>query len=52
MPVYDAANGLVRLENDSLGKIMPEADETREVLAGLVERVNFHNEQNGYCVCA
>ena len=22
----------------------------REVLAGLVERVTFHNEQNGFCV--
>ncbi len=21
-----------------------------EVLAGLVERVTFHNEQNGFCV--
>ena len=29
---------------------MPEADETREVLAGLVERVTFHNEENGFCV--
>ncbi len=22
----------------------------REVLAGLIERVTFHNEQNGFCV--
>jgi hypothetical protein len=22
----------------------------REVLAGLVERVTFHNEENGFCV--
>jgi exodeoxyribonuclease V alpha subunit len=42
-PVYDAGEG-------SLGEIMPEADETREVLAGLVERVTFHNEESGFCV--
>src|SRR5262249_57297482 len=24
--------------------------ERREVLAGLVERVTFHNEENGFCV--
>ena len=29
---------------------MPETVETREVLAGLVERVTFHNEENGFCV--
>src|SRR5271167_4028107 len=29
---------------------MPEIGETREVLAGLVERVTFHNEENGFCV--
>ena len=29
---------------------MPEIAETREVLAGLVERVTFHNEENGFCV--
>jgi hypothetical protein len=23
---------------------------TQEVLAGLVERVNFHNDDNGFCV--
>jgi hypothetical protein len=23
-----------------------------EVLAGLVERVTFHNEENGFCVLA
>ena len=23
---------------------------TREVLAGLVERVTFHNAENGFCV--
>ena len=26
------------------------APETRETLAGLVERVTFHNEKNGFCV--
>ena len=26
------------------------APETRETLAGLVERVTFHNEENGFCV--
>ena len=29
---------------------MPEIDEPREVLAGLVERVTFHNEENGFRV--
>jgi exodeoxyribonuclease V alpha subunit len=29
---------------------MPEIGESREVLAGLVERVTFHNEENGFCV--
>ena len=28
---------------------MTEAD-NREVLAGLVERVTFHNDDNGFCV--
>ena len=32
------------------GEIMPKIDEQREVLAGLVERVTFHNEENGFCV--
>jgi exodeoxyribonuclease V alpha subunit len=32
------------------GEIMPENNEAREVLAGLVERVTFHNEENGFCV--
>ena len=26
------------------------ASPTQEVLAGLVERVTFHNEENGFCV--
>src|ERR1700684_3111648 len=30
-------------------KSMPESS-TREVLAGLVERVTFHNAENGFCV--
>ena len=29
---------------------LPVNDEQREVLAGLVERVTFHNEENGFCV--
>jgi hypothetical protein len=28
----------------------PEAPSTQEALAGLVERVTFHNEENGFCV--
>src|SRR5579884_2204612 len=28
----------------------PSAEPPREVLAGLVERVTFHNEENGFCV--
>ena len=28
---------------------MPVTDE-KQVLAGLVERVTFHNEENGFCV--
>ena len=28
----------------------PTADSTTEVLAGLVERVTFHNSENGFCV--
>jgi hypothetical protein len=27
----------------------PRASEPTEVLAGLVERVTFHNEENGFC---
>src|ERR1700737_4711930 len=30
-------------------KLQPESA-TREVLAGLVERVTFHNTENGFCV--
>jgi exodeoxyribonuclease V alpha subunit len=29
---------------------MTEAINNREILAGLVERVTFHNEENGFCV--
>jgi exodeoxyribonuclease V alpha subunit len=29
---------------------MPANDEQSEVLSGLVERVTFHNEENGFCV--
>src|SRR5487761_1801620 len=29
---------------------LPSAEPAREVLAGLVERVTFHNEENGFCV--
>ena len=28
----------------------PQANSTTEVLAGLVERVTFHNSENGFCV--
>ena len=28
----------------------PEAPSTQEALAGLVERVTLHNEENGFCV--
>jgi exodeoxyribonuclease V alpha subunit len=28
----------------------PPAESTTEVLAGLVERVTFHNFENGFCV--
>ena len=28
---------------------LPESS-TREVLAGLVERVTYHNSENGFCV--
>jgi exodeoxyribonuclease V alpha subunit len=28
----------------------PPAESTTEVLAGLVERVTFHNSENGFCV--
>ena len=28
----------------------PQSDSTTEVLAGLVERVTFHNAENGFCV--
>ncbi len=30
-------------------KATPESS-TQEVLAGLVERVTFHNDENGFCV--
>jgi exodeoxyribonuclease V alpha subunit len=30
-------------------KLQPEPS-TQEVLAGLVERVTFHNDENGFCV--
>jgi exodeoxyribonuclease V alpha subunit len=29
---------------------LPSAEPARAVLAGLVERVTFHNEENGLCV--
>ena len=28
----------------------PEPDPDREALAGLVERVTFHNPENGFCI--
>ena len=36
-------------EHSILMKPQPEPP-TQEVLAGLVERVTFHNEENGFCV--
>ncbi len=40
-----------------MSKIMPStadrtrtADQDREPLSGLVERVTYHNAENGYCV--
>ena len=30
--------------------IKPDADATRETLAGVVERVTFHNDESGFCV--
>ena len=45
--------GLAREERtgdpDTLMKPTPESS-TQEVLAGLVERVTFHNAENGFCV--
>ncbi|MGC9271929.1 helix-hairpin-helix domain-containing protein, partial [Acidiphilium sp.] len=32
------------------GSVRDEATAGREVLAGLVERVTFHNSENGFCV--
>ena len=32
------------------GSVRDEAAAGREVLAGLVERVTFHNAENGFCV--
>jgi exodeoxyribonuclease V alpha subunit len=32
-------------------RVRPQAESpTQEVLAGLVERVTYHNEENGFCV--
>ena len=31
-------------------KAQPPESSTQEVLAGLVERVTFHNDENGFCV--
>src|SRR5213076_1163340 len=50
---YPDATGLARgSETDDLAvrmKPQPESS-TQEVLAGLVERVTFHNAENGFCV--
>jgi exodeoxyribonuclease V alpha subunit len=29
---------------------VPEPKEASEEIAGLIERVTFHNDQNGFCV--
>jgi exodeoxyribonuclease V alpha subunit len=28
----------------------PQPEASQEVLAGLIERVTYHNEENGFCV--
>ena len=51
MLVYDAAaSRIVRLEKVLLAKSCPKSTELLEVLAGLLERVTFHNEESGFCV--
>ncbi len=38
------------MDQHSGGSVRDEASAGREVLAGLVERVTFHNSENGFCV--
>jgi exodeoxyribonuclease V alpha subunit len=40
---------LAGAENDR-SDLKTTADSSREVFAGLVERVTFHNDENGFCV--
>ena len=44
-------NGM-RATGNSAGPTMkyPSENQPREVLAGLVERVTYHNAENGFCV--
>ena len=42
-------NGL-RATGDSAAMKHPSANQPQEVLAGLVERVTYHNAENGFCV--
>ena len=38
-------------KGDHIGLMRPaQESSTQEVLAGLVERVTFHNDENGFCV--
>jgi hypothetical protein len=48
-----AKPGMARFETtDTISDMNPHADppSTQDVLAGLVERVTYHNAQNGFCV--
>jgi hypothetical protein len=48
--VASLASGRSQVGN---GDMNPQSvSSTQEVLAGLVERVTYHNAENGFCVCA
>jgi exodeoxyribonuclease V alpha subunit len=47
--VYSVARGEKTGDLDDRMRPTPESS-TQEVLAGLVERVTFHNAENGFCV--
>ena len=51
-PAGKARPGGAQVENQRSWPLMmsPPESSTREVLAGLVERVAFHNAENGFCV--
>ncbi len=45
------ALGLARTGGSALSRLStPPASSRQEVLAGLVERVTFHNVENGFCI--